>query len=198
MLLRPQPLAFLWLGTSERWHEVIVKGEGRALLRETMWHQKQTHYQRRHTVVSYRVPASYESARPCAVILKKSRLEKFLKGLCFLGLSCVRRAVWIVEAETGGLQLWEKGGRGQDEGRRGHPSTPQCTPQATCGLELWGQYKYRWLLVGKTNPNNKTSTNQSVAWDAKEKTYSGVDHREQCLVEKLQFLGLDEGNPVTY
>lgn len=63
---------------------------------------------------------------------------KLLKGPCslVLRLSCVRRAVWIVKAEAGGLQLWEKGGRGKNEG------TPQGTP--------------RWLVVWNSEASAST------------------------------------------
>lgn len=89
-------------------------------------------------------------------------------------LSCVKRAVWIIEAEAGGLQLWEKGGRWQGTVREDtHPlgglwveALKPVQVQVTLGLESQNN---------NNNNNNRTGTNWRVAWDTKEKNYSELE-----------------------
>lgn len=110
---------------------------------------------------------------------KMSQQARLRKGPCSLAprMSCVRRAVWIIEAETGGLGLWEKGGRVQDEGRRRYPSL-QCTPQVALWVEALKPVQVQvifWLeKQNKTTATRQKATHKSRA---KEKSYRGGSQR---------------------
>lgn len=156
--LSPQRLAYLWLGMSELWCEVMVKDEGRASETESL--SEATHCC---------LPRAMSQQGLVQWSWKMSQLARLLKGLCSLvpRMSCVRRAVWTIEAETGGLGLWEKGGRGQDEGGRRYPPR-QCTPQVALWVGALKPVQVQVIfLVGKNktkqwqrNRNQPTSHTQ--------------------------------------
>lgn len=169
--LSPQRLAYLWLGTSELWCEVMVKDEGRASETESL--SEATHCC---------LPRAMSQQGLVQWSWKMSQRARLLKGPCSLvpRMSCVRRAVWTIEAETGGLGLWEKGGRGQDEGGRRYPPLQMHTTGCLVGWSSKASASTGDFLGWENKTKQwQRNRNQPTSHTQRRKAFVGQDPRRK-------------------